>query len=282
MLFVTRRLVKDGTLGTGRRQISTIVSSSALSPTRRTRLSFLAGRNSLRYVHVRAISYSALPRFVARAFRVPIAGATVGAGAFGYANYQIDGGFFIWDPLTLTNLVPEIRKTSMDWVHSAQETAAGFVKDASSRVTSVTKSISSSLEGLELPQVETPQFLRNLFSSGSSGNARENKGSSSHEAPKSPKDRSPEEAAAVAALVAATMSSPSDSREELSGESNNLMHLTKKLIEIRSVLLSIDQSDTLKLPSIVVIGSQSSGKSSVLESIVGHQFLPKCVSVITS
>ena len=43
------------------------------------------------------------------------------------------------------------------------------------------------------------------------------------------------------------------------------------------MLLSIDQSDALKLPSIVVIGSQSSGKSSVLEAIVGHEFLPKCV-----
>ena len=94
MLFITRRLVRDGTSRTGRRQIS-IVSSSALSPTRRTRLSYLAHRSSFRYVHVRAISYYALPRFVARAFRVPIAGATVGAGAFGYANYRIDGVFLV-------------------------------------------------------------------------------------------------------------------------------------------------------------------------------------------
>ncbi|KAI0044912.1 hypothetical protein FA95DRAFT_205149 [Auriscalpium vulgare] len=58
-------------------------------------------------------------------------------------------------------------------------------------------------------------------------------------------------------------------------------HLTKKLIEIRSMLLSIDQSDALKLPSIVVIGSQSSGKSSVLEAIVGHEFLPKGNNMVT-
>ena len=56
---------------------------------------------------------------------------------------------------------------------------------------------------------------------------------------------------------------------------HQLLQLTRKLIEIRSVLLSVDQSDALKLPSIVVIGSQSSGKSSVLEAIVGHEFLPK-------
>lgn len=78
------------------------------------------------------------------------------------------------------------------------------------------------------------------------------------------------------------MSSPSDPKAKSNSDSfdsdsrqNGLMHLTKKLIEIRSMLLSIDQSDALKLPSIVVIGSQSSGKSSVLEAIVGHEFLPK-------
>jgi hypothetical protein len=49
--------------------------------------------NSMRQVHVRAISYTALPRFVARAFRVPIAGATVGAGALGYANYRFEGAY---------------------------------------------------------------------------------------------------------------------------------------------------------------------------------------------
>jgi hypothetical protein len=45
----------------------------------------------LRHMHVRAISYSSIPRFVARAFRVPIAGATIGAGGFGYANYRFEG-----------------------------------------------------------------------------------------------------------------------------------------------------------------------------------------------
>jgi len=79
------------------------------------------------------------------------------------------------------------------------------------------------------------------------------------------------------------MSSPSDSdRSSSDTRQNGLMNLTRKLIEIRTMLLSIDQSDTLKLPSIVVIGSQSSGKSSVLEAIVGHEFLPKWVEVVLS
>ena len=54
-----------------------------------------------------------------------------------------------------------------------------------------------------------------------------------------------------------------------------LMLLTKKMIEIRNLLKTVNNNTTMTLPSIVVIGSQSSGKSSVLESIVGHEFLPK-------
>jgi hypothetical protein len=61
----------------------------------------------------------------------------------------------------------------------------------------------------------------------------------------------------------------------INAQDEQLMMLTKKLIEIRSILMSIDHNETLRLPSIVVIGSQSSGKSSVLEAIVGHEFLPK-------
>lgn len=62
---------------------------------------------------------------------------------------------------------------------------------------------------------------------------------------------------------------------------DQMMVLTKKMIEIRSILQRVDQSSTLTLPSIVVIGSQSSGKSSVLEAIVGHEFLPKGTNMVT-
>ncbi|ESO07464.1 hypothetical protein HELRODRAFT_92967, partial [Helobdella robusta] len=34
-------------------------------------------------------------------------------------------------------------------------------------------------------------------------------------------------------------------------------------------------SDVIQLPQIVVIGTQSSGKSSVLENLVGRDFLPR-------
>ena len=59
---------------------------------------------SFRRVHVRAISYSAIPKVLLKAFRVPVAGATVGAGALGYINYKIDGVYclFYRDALKLT------------------------------------------------------------------------------------------------------------------------------------------------------------------------------------
>lgn len=59
------------------------------------------------------------------------------------------------------------------------------------------------------------------------------------------------------------------------------MLLTKKMIEIRGLLQMVGQGTALTLPSIVVIGSQSSGKSSVLEAIVGHEFLPKGSNMVT-
>ena len=50
--------------------------------------------------------------------------------------------------------------------------------------------------------------------------------------------------------------------------------------KLQDVFHAIGQSP-LDLPQIVVIGSQSSGKSSVLESIVGREFLPRGTGVVT-
>ena len=40
-------------------------------------------------------------------------------------------------------------------------------------------------------------------------------------------------------------------------------------------------SQVIDLPQIVVVGSQSSGKSSVLETIVGKDFLPRGTGIVT-
>lgn len=88
--------------------------------------------------------------------------------------------------------------------------------------------------------------------------------------------------AAVLGSALAVGADDTDARKDSStAAEDQIMILTKKMIEIRGILKKIDQSDTLQLPSIVVIGSQSSGKSSVLEAIVGHEFLPKGNNMVT-
>ncbi|KAJ4468234.1 P-loop containing nucleoside triphosphate hydrolase protein [Lentinula aciculospora] len=222
--------------------------------------------SSMRRIHARALSYSSIPRFVARAFRVPIAGAAVGAGGLGYAEYRFE----------------EFRKETQSWMNAVQDSAVDLFDSATDTV----KKARTRVSGIKLPEFQVPKVLKGLFSEIDSRKKNGEDGNSSGgEESSDSKKRPPSDNATIAALVAATLSSPSDSRVETNGgfetQQNGLMNLTKKLIEIRSMLLSIDQNDALKLPSIVVIGSQSSGKSSVLEAIVGHEFLPKGNNMVT-
>lgn len=103
--------------------------------------------------------------------------------------------------------------------------------------------------------------------------------------PEPPKQSRVVGTAAVAGSAAAYGydQSPEDDprNEQESARDDQMMVLTKKMIEIRSILQTIGQGNALTLPSIVVIGSQSSGKSSVLEAIVGHEFLPKGANMVT-
>jgi polynucleotide 5'-kinase involved in rRNA processing len=59
------------------------------------------------------------------------------------------------------------------------------------------------------------------------------------------------------------------------GMGNDLCLLSNKWMEIHALISSLSDDSNIKLPSIVVIGSQSSGKSSLLEALVGHEFLPR-------
>ncbi|KAI9676631.1 MAG: dynamin-like GTPase mgm1 [Trizodia sp. TS-e1964] len=100
----------------------------------------------------------------------------------------------------------------------------------------------------------------------------------------SPKKSSSGLAAVGATATAYGYSKSTEDDQKMAQEEareDQMMLLTKKMIEIRSLLLSVGQSESLTLPSIVVIGSQSSGKSSVLEAIVGHEFLPKGSNMVT-
>lgn len=44
-----------------------------------------------RNMHVRALSFSSLPKMVLRSFRIPTYIFTAAGGAFAYANYKVDG-----------------------------------------------------------------------------------------------------------------------------------------------------------------------------------------------
>ena len=53
------------------------------------------------------------------------------------------------------------------------------------------------------------------------------------------------------------------------------------IIKLQDAFNAIDAKNTIELPQIVVVGAQSTGKSSVLESIVGRDFLPRGSGIVT-
>merc|ERR1712137_477197 len=69
--------------------------------------------------------------------------------------------------------------------------------------------------------------------------------------------------------------------EETSNNKNmeQLIPIINKLQDVFSAVGGA--TETIDLPQIVVIGSQSSGKSSVLENIVGRDFLPRGSGIVT-
>jgi len=59
---------------------------------------------------------------------------------------------------------------------------------------------------------------------------------------------------------------------------DNLIPLIMKL---QDAFNAVNAKNSIELPQIVVVGSQSAGKSSVLESIVGRDFLPRGTGIVT-
>ncbi|KAJ6116728.1 hypothetical protein N7512_006453 [Penicillium capsulatum] len=131
--------------------------------------------------------------------------------------------------------------------------------------------------------IELPEWLQKVLRLDEEAQSR--KQGSSGGGGKEPKEGRGTAAGAAAATTTAfgyDQSDEEDLRVERDvAEDDQMMLLTRKMIEIRNILQTVGQSGTLTLPSIVVIGSQSSGKSSVLEAIVGHEFLPKGSNMVT-
>lgn len=84
-LNASRRPV-DGVRSAHRQFTTTMMQHPA-----RLRSRYASSVAPFRRVNARGLSYASIPRLVARAFRVPIAGATIGAGGFTYANYKFEG-----------------------------------------------------------------------------------------------------------------------------------------------------------------------------------------------
>ncbi|RFU34993.1 hypothetical protein B7463_g1393, partial [Scytalidium lignicola] len=133
-------------------------------------------------------------------------------------------------------------------------------------------------------KVELPEWVQKILriheeiGEGSGRNGGEGPGG---EPPKQSRVGAAAMASGSAAAYGYDKSDEDPRSDEEAARDDQMMVLTKKMIEIRSILQTVGQSNALTLPSIVVIGSQSSGKSSVLEAIVGHEFLPKGSNMVT-
>lgn len=170
---------------------------------------------------------------------------------------------------------------AMDLFRTATDTASGLASGAFQGIQGMAeqtqKGWERTTEGLELP--EWIQKMLRLDEQAKS----EREGGGSSGSGGSPKEsRVGAGVAGAAAGSALGYDSVDDEVDEgRRAVDEQMMTLTRKMIEIRNMLQRIGQSNSLTLPSIVVIGSQSSGKSSVLEAIVGHEFLPKGLNMVT-
>jgi hypothetical protein len=166
-----------------------------------------------------------------------------------------------------------------EWIggtwNAATGVAGGITGGVAAVGTQIKDGFNNTFEGIEGPSFS---FLNDFFSaSDRSGTGDGRKSAGSPPPPHEPPKNDAAIAAGAAAVAAAGIYSADEEREQIFAQANNeqIMLLTRKMIEIRSTLQALGKNDDFKLPSIVVIGSQSSGKSSVLEGIVGHEFLPK-------
>ena len=146
----------------------------------------------------------------------------------------------------IDNPLAELRKQTSGWISSAQDTLTD-VKDSAS---DAFKSLKAQAASIELPTLERPAFIDRIKSTVNeifTSRTSEGEGEEGPKAEGPPEGGDGKDVAGVAALIAATMASPVEPDKEekqpmaQSGNDEGLMHLTRKLIGIRSILLSIDQ-----------------------------------------
>lgn len=221
-----------------------------------------------------------LPRLALKFVRLPaMLGGTAIAGVAWLQYQAAQAGTYVWDMLAGA---AESLGGAVGGVAGAAGEAAGSVWDTARDVASQVgrgwdRRSAEVKEGVE----EAREWLRRAVA-GEGGSGGEG-------GPGGEPKKAAVGAAAAGAATAGALGYASDTEdggseektEEEAARDDQMMVLTRKMIEIRNMLQKVGRSSTLTLPSIVVIGSQSSGKSSVLEAIVGHEFLPKGSNMVT-
>ncbi|KAI1824725.1 mitochondrial dynamin GTPase [Xylaria intraflava] len=221
-------------------------------------------------VAVRNASFARLlPRLMVKFIRIPALAGGVMVGGLAWVQYQAtQAGNYAWDVVNTTK-------------ENISNTASSIFDGAMGIASQTKRGWENTKEQVE--QAELPEWVQRLLRLHEEvGTGKGGGGPGGEEPPKQSRTGAGVAAGAGAAAYGYDQSSDDDSRSANDmAKDDQMMLLTKKMIEIRNIMARIGQSSTLTLPSIVVIGSQSSGKSSVLEAIVGHEFLPKGSNMVT-
>lgn len=210
-----------------------------------------------------------LPKLAAKLIRIPAMAGGVTIAGLAWVQYQAtQASNYAWDTFN------SAKNTVTDTASSLFDGAKGIADQT--------------MKGWEKTKEETelPEWMQKILRLQEEiGTGKKGEGGSGGPGGEPPQEsRAGAAAAAGAGAVAYGYDQSSDDDSRTAGEAakdDQMMILTKKMIEIRNILQRVGQSSTLTLPSIVVIGSQSSGKSSVLEALVGHEFLPKGSNMVT-
>ncbi|EFW21224.1 dynamin-like GTPase mgm1 [Coccidioides posadasii str. Silveira] len=218
---------------------------------------------------VRTISFARIiPKLAMKLVRVPAMFGGAMIAGLAYLQYQASqaGNYVI------------------DFFKTAGETAGGIASSAIQGIQGVAEQTQRgwerTTEGIELPEW-AQKILRLEEHAEKNGGGSGSDGAGGSGGPKKSRIGAAGVAGATTGSALGYDSTDDDVAEGRRAVDEQMMTLTRKMIEIRNMLQRIGQSNSLTLPSIVVIGSQSSGKSSVLEAIVGHEFLPKGLNMVT-
>ncbi|KUI71507.1 Protein msp1, mitochondrial [Cytospora mali] len=214
-------------------------------------------------VIVRNVSFARiLPRLFLKFARVPAMFGGLMIGGVAWVQYQA---------IQVSNSASEMYKNMKS---TAVDTASGLFGGAKDIADQIGRGWENTKE-----QVEMPEWMHKILRLQEDIGTGKGGPDPGEEPPR--QSRSKKVMAGAAAAGGWTQIVEDDRDAEEMAKDDQMMVLTKKMIEIRNILSKVGQMGVLTLPSIVVIGSQSSGKSSVLEAIVGHEFLPKGSNMVT-